>query len=306
MDKSSNNKPTISILLLCWNHAKLLEDCIHFLSIQTDKKFEVVFLDNKSEDGSYEVAKAAFALKKINVKMLRNKMPKGICANLNQLLAHSTGELICPLSTDDWYKPRFVEAVREAANRHPHADWYFGQRASASDIQKVIESEDVYKDGNVFPDLLEGGHPTNMNGVAYRRDAVLKVGGWDEAMCLEDYDLTFRLAQEGSCHFIKEPLAVFRSHAHNTSKNLDFMILGSKQFVEKHGHLLPRGGRPAFAENLRRMAARQIDLGNRFRAIGLLGRAMRTDPLNPQLARTAAYLVRRILNLGLPKSNITN
>lgn len=294
MDKSSNNNPTVSILLLCWNHAKLLEDCIHSLSIQTDKKFEVVFLDNKSEDGSYHAAKTAFALKKINVKMLHNKIPKGICANLNQLLAHSTGELICPLSTDDWYKPRFVEAVREAANLHPRADWYFGQRASASDIQNVIESEDVFKDGDIFPELLEGGHPMNMNGVAYRRDAVLKVGGWDEAMCLEDYDLTFRLAQEGSCHFIKETLAVFRSHAHNTSKNLDFMILGSKQFVDKHGHLLPRGGRPAFAENLRRMAARQIDLGNRVRAMKLLLRAAFIDPLNPLLARTTFYLMKKV------------
>jgi GT2 family glycosyltransferase len=292
----ASSAPTVSILLLCWNHAEFLRKCVEQLAAQSDRDFQVIFLDNYSTDDSFEIATGLFEKYSIVATMLRNERPNGICANFNALLAHSSGELICPLSTDDWYLPRFVEAVRAAAIDNAAAAWYYGTLRRFTEEQGEVTETRDYADGDVWPHFLREDFRVNFNGCAYRRASVLAVGAWDEAVLLEDLDLTFRLAETAPCHRIDEPLAVYRCHLGGASKNLDFMVEGARGFFAKHSRHFPNGGRLATAEAIRQFAARAIDIGDLAQGATLLAKSFRTDPLNRMTMRTFAYLVRRTIN----------
>ena len=111
----TDERETISVLLLCWNHAAFLEQCIGALAAQTDIHFEICFLDNASTDGSLEQAKALFERFRLKARLYRNSRGVSIPANFNQLLAQSSGNIVAPLSTDDWYEPDYIARLRQAA-----------------------------------------------------------------------------------------------------------------------------------------------------------------------------------------------
>lgn len=289
--------PTVSVLLLCWNHAAYLGQCIAALAEQKDRDFEIVFLDNLSTDGSFERARDLFKQHGLSATMLQNDRPQGVSVNLNRLLAASTGELICPLSTDDWYLPRFVEAMRAAAAAHP-ADWLYGDKATYNEVDGHCEGPHDYVDGDIRAQVLKADFRINMNGAAYRRAALESVGGWSEGIALEDIDLIFRLAEHHRCHRIPEPLCVYRSHPGGISKNIDFMIDGVEQFFATHAAHFRNGGKPATAEAIRQFAARATAQGDYRVAARLLTKALRGDPFNPLMYRTAAYLARRRVGLA--------
>ncbi|HEU4877616.1 MAG TPA: glycosyltransferase family A protein, partial [Sphingomicrobium sp.] len=92
----------LSVLLLCWNHARYVETCIESIARQPPGA-EIVFLDNGSSDGSFGLAREIFDRCGLQATMIRNDAPRSIPANFNTLLSASSGELVAILSTDDWY-----------------------------------------------------------------------------------------------------------------------------------------------------------------------------------------------------------
>lgn len=291
--------PRISVLLLCWNHETFLEQCIRALSKQTDKRFETVFLDNRSNDDSLNLATHLFASYSVPVTILSNEKSAGVSKNFNTLLKASKGDLICPLSTDDWYCPRFIEMVRSTAAKDTTSVWFYGERASFTEEHGELVEFCDYADGDVWPRFLQGKFPVNLNGAAYRRDALEAVGGWDEELALEDIDLVFRLAEKGKCRRIPEPLAVYRSHPSGASKNNDFIVQGVREFYRKHAKHFPRDGKRAESDAIRQIAARAIDIEDFNESFRLLLMAYRCDPLNPETYRTAGYLLRRVAKMSI-------
>ena len=57
--------PKVTIIVPVYNTAKYLKACIKSLEKINFKSYEVILIDNRSTDGSYEI------LKKINRKILR-------------------------------------------------------------------------------------------------------------------------------------------------------------------------------------------------------------------------------------------
>lgn len=293
-------KPSLSILLLCWNHAAYLEECIAGIANQTDRDFEVIFLDNVSTDGSFELAGKLFAQYGVEATLLRNDVPQGISKNANTLRAHSSGEIICHQSTDDYYFPRFVEAMRAAAVEHPEALWLFGGHCTYLEGEGLDRQPiERLRDGIVPLALFPWNTNINQNGCAFRRDAIEAIGGYDEAQPVEDLDLTFRLALRGPCHLVREWLAVYRLHRGGVSKNVAFMADALTAFYDKHGSHFPGGGKRALSEAIRVMGAAEVDQRRFGAGADMLRRAFVADMSNTQVLRSAAYLARaRLVRSG--------
>ena len=289
-------KPSLTVLLLCWNHRAYLEQCIAGLTAQSDREFEIIFLDNFSSDGSFEEARRLFDRHELRVTMMRNEANQRIAPNLNRLLAAATTDLVSALSTDDWFLPRYVEAMRGAAQAEPDILWYFGGRfefyqATGRTSEPLID----FRDGEVTVDFTGVSWPINMVGCCYRRVALVALGGWDEAMTVEDTDMFYRLSRCGRCRLVPEPLVTYRVRLGSASGDRDFINRGWREFVTKHGAQFPRGGLTLLAEVLRTSAALSIDRGHYGDAARYLAEAVRLHPLNRHNPRTAAYLARRLM-----------
>lgn len=54
-----------TIIIICWNNKKFLEDCLNSVKEQVYKKYEVILSDNNSNDGSVEFVKKNYKFVKI-------------------------------------------------------------------------------------------------------------------------------------------------------------------------------------------------------------------------------------------------
>jgi len=284
----------VSVLLLCWNHEQYLEQCIGALAAQTDREFEILFLDNASNDGSWERATALFERHGLTAIMLRNEVAASIPANFNRLLKAASGQLIAPLSTDDWYADGYIEAVRAAAAAQPDGGWfacggwlYFEDRGERQPIP-----DEQHLGGMILSQLLEGSTPFNFVGCCYRRSVLRELGGWDELMLVEDRDLFVRLSQRGPLSIIPDRLVTYRRSSAATSANAAFMAEAFRLFFAKHRTLFGDKHDRQLARMLAANGSLAVDRGEFALARRLLAEAIGLDRRLMAAWRGLLYLLR--------------
>lgn len=298
--KTAPTPPRLSILLLCWNHARYLEQCIASIAAQDFSDVEILLLDNRSSDGSAALAERLFERSGLVARVIRNDEPRSIPANFNRLLAESRGDLVAILSTDDWYEPDYVAVVKAAAHDHPDTGWfscsgwlYFDdeQRSEPVNETKFVVDRPV---GEV---ILDGAEPHFFVGCAYRRAALEAVGGWDDDQLIEDRDLFLRLSKQFAHHRIEQRLVHYRRSSAAASANAAFMLEGWERFFAKHAAAFGPRLDARRAETYRSYAALLTDQGSHRAALAAIGKALRLRPLAPINWRTLAYLGRQVIGL---------
>lgn len=100
----------ISVIIPCFNLGPYLEECITSVLNQTRKDFEVIVVD----DGSNE-EHTLEAIEKISplVSKVIRTTNQGLVAARNLGISESTGEYICCLDADDIYHPDFLKKAAE-------------------------------------------------------------------------------------------------------------------------------------------------------------------------------------------------
>lgn len=291
-------KPSLSVLLLCWNHERFIEQCINSLIAQTNQDFDVVLLDNASSDDSVAIAERLFARSEIAYKVIQNDAAKKIAVNVNCLLAHAKGDQVSLLSTDDWYAPSHVEAMIIAAQNNPDIGWFSSGGWIYDEPTGSLEAVEKAKfEGmDVATSLLAGHHPFFFAGHCYRRSELISVGGWDEEQVIEDADMFFRLSKTTKHWIVDEKLVYYRKHGGSASLDPEFMVRGLTKFFEKHHSEFPDGGRDSRSKSYRHYAARYADLGQGWNAVRTAWRAIYLRPLVPCNWRTLLYGIRVALS----------
>lgn len=290
----ADGEPRLSVLLLCWNHARHLEQCIGSLAAQSSNDFEVLFLDNASTDGSYELAAEMLRDHCLPHRLFRNEKPEGIARNLNKLRAAASGELIAPLSGDDWYHPRFVEAMLASAARHPEAGLLYPGGWLYFEAEDRLELVDIDRklSGDVLIPLLEGRDPIFFIGCCYPKRVLDDLGGWDEALQIEDLDLFIRLTLKHPVRMVPEHLVYYRRSSATASANVDFMVAGWEQYFRKYEHFEHFDMKAWMAERYRIYAAVLANAKRTGPGLRLLWKSLKLKPLNPKAYRTLLYLIR--------------
>jgi glycosyltransferase involved in cell wall biosynthesis len=98
------HSPSISIILITFNHENVIRDCISSL-LEQSVEYELIVVDDASTDNTVAIIKQ-FGLK--NVKIHVNKSNNGIenlHVNYNQALAFVKTEYVCTLEGDDFWMP---------------------------------------------------------------------------------------------------------------------------------------------------------------------------------------------------------
>lgn len=123
-----------SVIIPNYNNAKWLEKCLGSVLNQTYKNYEILFIDDKSEDNSVEIAGKMLGMNK--VIEVPCKKYNGGARNVGILQA--TGDYIICLDSDDWLKNENV--LRDINNN-----------LNGEDI--MFLGFELYKDGkeNLFP-----------------------------------------------------------------------------------------------------------------------------------------------------------
>ncbi|WP_419057710.1 glycosyltransferase family 2 protein [Enorma massiliensis] len=106
------SKPLVSIIVPVYNVLPYLEECLESLVRQTYQNLEIIVVDDGSTDGSGALCDALATDGRIQVF---HKQNGGLSDARNYGLAHSHGEWISFVDSDDYISPVFIEALLRAA-----------------------------------------------------------------------------------------------------------------------------------------------------------------------------------------------
>ena len=100
---------TVSIITPLYNQGRFLPETIESALVQTYTDFEVVIVNDASTDNSLEVATKYAAQYPNKIRVICNPVNLGLAATRNVGIAHSVGEFILPLDSDDKIFPTYLE-----------------------------------------------------------------------------------------------------------------------------------------------------------------------------------------------------
>ena len=287
--------PLVSILLLSMNHERYVEQCISSIVQQSYKNLEIVYVDNASTDNTFLKAKKIIESSGFPFRCFNNTISKNISQNFNFLLSISTGSLISPLSTDDWFERENIERKVEHFLKNKEVGVVFSNGWIFNETEKttILNDPTNFKRGNIYNALLTQPDCIFYVGVMYKREIIEKVGKWDETLIIEDTDLYVRLSLVTKFDYLPIPLVYYRRTSSSASKNKKFMIKGFRQYYEKYKYVEWVNMRAWLSDKYRSMAASCVDEGEFKDARNFLIKAIAINPIEMQNFRTLFYLIRK-------------
>jgi len=108
----------VSIIIVAWNVRKLVYDCLKSVYEQIKTiDFEVIYVDNASEDGSVEMVKEQFG----DVRIIENDENKGFIKANNQGIEISKGRYVLLLNSDTVVLDNAIAKTVEFADANAEA-----------------------------------------------------------------------------------------------------------------------------------------------------------------------------------------
>lgn len=101
-------EPKVSIVVPVYNREDLILETLNSAVRQTYKNVEIIVVDNKSEDKTFDIIKK-FSKKYQNVNVFQNEKNIGPIKNWQKCVEYSTGEYIKILWSDDLIDEKFIE-----------------------------------------------------------------------------------------------------------------------------------------------------------------------------------------------------
>ena len=268
--------PDISIVIPCRNERERLDACLAALEGQDVPRgsFEIIVIDGGSTDGS-----GALALTR-DVTLLTDQ-GRGPAAARNLGIARARGEIVA--FTDADCVPRFdwLSQIAAALRADPEAAGAAGSlRLPRAHFLGRFEDNDAR--------VHYAGYITS--NVAYRREALAAVGGFDESLhCAEDYDLAWRLLDAGY-RIVRAPDAIVLHDPPEVAGALA-PYLGKQFWYARHDV-------PAHARAILRARGLGPQARGSHEALAGLGDALQHSALALGLGAAVALRSRTLLGIG--------
>lgn len=205
------NTPKISIITVCYNMEKYIEQTIQSVINQGYSNLEYIIVDGGSTDSTMEI-----------INKYNNQIARIICEPdesmydaINKGIEASSGEIVAWLNADDSYFPWTLKTVAQAFSTNPDVNWIGGMHAfldedrfltnifthAAAKPQKAIVNG-WFREG-VYGSLLQ-------EGMFWRRNLYFKSGGLDMTYKYAgDFELWTRFALHSDLVTIAIPLGAF-------------------------------------------------------------------------------------------------
>ncbi|VDG18993.1 glycosyl transferase [Lactobacillus kunkeei] [Lactiplantibacillus mudanjiangensis] len=197
--------PLVSILVPAHNEQDTLKGAVASIAALHYHNFEIILIDDKSSDDTlnimYELQKAYE--NRFLIKVVPIEVNQGKANAMNQGLKVANGEYLLGIDSDSILDYQSLSELVKTLNSDPHIGAVAGKPVVRNrttilgrlQLLEYIGVIDIIKKAQAFLT----GRITTVSGVivAFRRDALLAVGGWNPAVMTEDIDITWRMYRHG-------------------------------------------------------------------------------------------------------------
>lgn len=189
---SDADSPPISVVVCSYNGEATIDRCLGALGRLDYPDYEVIVVDDGSTDCTSEIAS------EFDVWLIRTENG-GLSAARNVGLEAATGEIVAFVDDDAWPDPDWLRYLAHAFVSTDHAG-VGGPNLPPRDAS-VVESAVAHAPGGPTHVLLSDEVAEHIPGcnMAFRRDALLEVGGFDAQFRIagDDVDICWRLQEHG-------------------------------------------------------------------------------------------------------------
>ncbi|HEU4883578.1 MAG TPA: glycosyltransferase [Longimicrobium sp.] len=248
--------PVVSIVLPTYNRLALLREAVDSVRVQTFGDWELIVVDDGSDDGTAEYLDALAAM---DPRIVVVRLPH--TANLprirNAAIARARGEWVAFLDSDDAWRADKLQAHLDAHRANPSARWSYSGRSMMDATGETLPDARFAAwrphSGHIARLLLTHEAMVAFPSVMVERALLAEVGGMDEALVFAtDYDLELRLAARAECICIPEPVVRVRVHAGSTTRR---RVEVNESFIRVYARFAAADGSPEVRRICRRQQA---------------------------------------------------
>lgn len=230
LNQSNQGKPLVSFIVLSFNNASYIEECLLSIERQTFNSIEIIIADDGSSDSSPQIIKSFIDKIQRPAIAILSKNNNGIARIYNLCLCHCRSEIIAHIASDDINVLQRI-AIQYELLMKSNASMCIGGLTLIDEKGKYIKTGSVNKKDQILQSILLSGYvqvtsPTMM----YRADLITKFGYLPTNLANEDEALGFRAAAEAGIIICDVPLVKYRKHLKSISGKQE--IYNLKRFIK--------------------------------------------------------------------------
>jgi alpha-1,3-rhamnosyltransferase len=224
------NRPLVSVVVPSYNHEKFIEKCILSIIQQSYKNFELIVIDDGSQDSSPQILKR---LQKRHSFYLELNTNAGLAKTLNRGFRDlAKGKYVTFCASDDfWIIPDKIEKQVNFLEMNTDYAMVYGKTyivdfQSNVRIKRTKERNKNLKGGNIFKDIMLRKYHPPVNYM-FRAIVLEELGYYRENIWAEDFDMNLRISNIHKIGFLNEFLSYYRSGFDAKQKMLNFKTINS-------------------------------------------------------------------------------
>ena len=230
-------KPFFSVVIPTYNHEVFLEKAVKSVLNQTFSDYEIIIIDNYSNDNTENLIKN---LNNKNIKFIKNRNHGIIAKSRNIGIEQSKSEWIAFLDSDDIWRQEKLKVLFNFIKKHNNYDvicnnelWVY-----KNNNKTKVSKYGPYKN-NFYKTLLKYGSCISTSASLVRKKYLLdnKIFFSEEKNFApyEDYDFWMRIAKNnGKFKFLKEVLGEHLFHQESWSEKNKSILKNSTILISKH------------------------------------------------------------------------
>lgn len=206
--------PAVSVVVPTFNRAQLLGEAIDSILRQTFADFELIVVDDGSND---DTGARVAAIDDPRIRYVLQPHG-GISSAMNNGIRAARGDLIARLDSDDRWRPEMLATLVPLLQQHPEAAVAYGKGQAMDESGRLLAHQQGGPGrfpGDSFRSIVYDDCTCNIAIVA-RRACLEEAGLYDEDLgANEDWDLWLRVARRHPFVFVDRVLVHFRWHDGN-------------------------------------------------------------------------------------------
>lgn len=232
----------VSIVIPAYNRADLLEKTLESVQKQKNIIFEVLVIDDNSNDSMIEEIS-----RKYNVGYFKNKKNLGAQESRNLGVLEAKYDYISFLDSDDiWLSDNKLQKQYEVLKKHDDLSIVFTRLQFIDEEGNILSTQEKVRNyyyHDFSTDILKKDMIGTYSSVMVRKDDFIQCGMCNiDLPARQDWDLWIRLSTYGKAYIINDVLVQYRMHPNQISANVgkkidgfsSLLLLHEKRFIKNN------------------------------------------------------------------------
>jgi glycosyltransferase involved in cell wall biosynthesis len=229
----NKTKPKFSVLMANYNNGEYIAQAIKSVINQTFKDWELLIVDDCSNDKSVEIIKKYLGDKRI--KFFKNKKNIGYIGTLKRLIKEANADIFGILDSDDVLTYEALGIMYDAHIKNISMGFIYSQYMVCDSNLKPMHGGHCRE----IPDKSNLNYDCVSHFKTFKKSDYLKTAGYnDDILYAEDLDIVYKMEEVTKLLFINKVLYYYRflpsSQTHDSKKILTSRMSGTMAKYKAH------------------------------------------------------------------------